>query len=232
MSSYRGTAERPDQLRAIGGVIAVHVALAVLILLGLNVTMVRHAVETLTTIQISQQPPPPPPPPAARPDRAATRRWTATAPKAEQSPKAVPQKVLAAPPLPLSKAPAAGAPSSGAASPGVGSGAGDAGSGEGGGGSPDFSRYTPARMIQPLTNRDYRTLTGNRLPAGSGDVAIVIGPEGRITNCRLVRSSGDPAVDSGLCPLIASRLYFLPARDDHGRPIDYSTNFRAQWSQR
>ena len=60
MSSYRGTAEAPDKAKAIAAVVAVHVALAAVILSGLNVSMVRHAVDQLKIIAISNPPPPPP----------------------------------------------------------------------------------------------------------------------------------------------------------------------------
>ena len=54
MSSYRGTADRPgfdnnSRAKAIAAVVAVHAALAFVILSGLNVRMVRSAVERLTT---------------------------------------------------------------------------------------------------------------------------------------------------------------------------------------
>jgi periplasmic protein TonB len=236
MSSYRGTADRPDQAKAIAAVVAVHVALAVLILTGLNVSTVRRAVEQLTTIDIKEPPPPPPvppPKPASKPQQA-KKPAGAPAPKAQPTPVVAPVAKLPVPsPIPAAKIAGTGsASSSGAGTSGTGTGAGGSGSGPGGGGHADYSRFSPPRLVSPLRNRDYQMLTANRLPTGSGDVAIVIAPNGRISNCRVIRSSGDSFVDSGLCPLIVSRLYFSPARDDQGRPIAYSTNFHAQWSLR
>ena len=236
MSSYRGTANGPDQAKAIAAVIAVHVALAAIILTGLNVRMVSHAVERLTTIDIEEPPPPPPikpPPPAPKPQQM-KKAAGAPAPKAEPTPVVAPQPKIPAPsPIPAAKVAGTGAASNlGASTSGTGTGAGGAGNGPGGGGYADYSRFTPARLITPLRNRDYQALTANRMPSGSGDVAIVVAPNGRISSCRVIRSSGDPYVDGGLCPLVASRLYFAPARDDQGRPIAYSTNFHAQWSLR
>ena len=63
MSSYTGTADRPDQAKAIAAVVAVHIALAAAILTGLNVRMVTHVVEQLKTFDIREPPPPPPEPP-------------------------------------------------------------------------------------------------------------------------------------------------------------------------
>lgn len=235
MPSYRATADRPDQAKAIAATVAVHIALAAIILTGLKVAMVRQAVEQMTTIDVREPPPPPPTRPHAAP-----RPQLAKKPAGPPAPKAEPTPVVAPPaklpvPSPIAAASVAGAGSataSGASSAGNGTGAGGAGNGAGGGGQADYSRFTPARLVVPLRNRDYEALTGSRLPAGSGDVAIVIAPNGRVSGCRVIRSSGDGMVDSGLCPLLASRLLFRPALDEQGRPIAYSTNFHAQWSLR
>ena len=64
MSSYQGAADRPDRAKAIAAVIAVHAALAFVILTGLNVRMVQQAVDELKTFNIVQPPPPPSQPPA------------------------------------------------------------------------------------------------------------------------------------------------------------------------
>jgi hypothetical protein len=47
MASYRST-DREDRAKAIAGVLLVHVALGAVILTGLNVSMVRRAVEQST----------------------------------------------------------------------------------------------------------------------------------------------------------------------------------------
>jgi protein TonB len=237
MSSYTGTAGRPDRAKAIAAVVAVHAALAFVILSGLNVRTVSEAVDALKTFNLAQPPPPPPvppPPPKPRPQPEMKKAAGAPAKRAEPAPIVAPAPKIPVPsPLPAAKVAGTGtASSSGAAAAGSGTGAGGAGNGPGGGGYADYSRFTPAKLLTPLRNRDYQALTANRMPSGSGDVAIVIAPSGHISNCRLIRSSGDPYVDAGLCPLVASRLYFSPARDDQGRPISYSTNFHAQWSLR
>ena len=60
-------------------------------------------------------------------------------------------------------------------------------------------------------------------------VSLRIEATGQPSNCRILRSSGDPYVDSGLCPLISERLRFLPALDDRGRPIAYQLDYVATW---
>ena len=76
MSSYRGIAGGSDRAKAIAAVATVHVALAFLILSGLNVSMVRHAVDQLKIIAINNPPPPPPvqPPPKPVPEPRAAKK--------------------------------------------------------------------------------------------------------------------------------------------------------------
>lgn len=233
MSSYLGTADRPDQAKAIAAVIAVHVALAAIILSGLNVRIVSRAVERLTTIDIKEPPPPPParpPLPAPKPSQA-KKAAGAPAPKAEPtSVVAPPPRIPVQTPIPAAKVASTGsASSSGAGASGTGTGAGGAGNGPGGGGYADYSRYTPARLVRNLSREDYRLIAGGRLPSGAAVVHLSVEPSGLPTNCRLVRSSGDPYVDSGLCPLITERLRFLPALNDQGRPIPYQLDYVATW---
>jgi periplasmic protein TonB len=234
MSSYIGTADRPDRAKAIAGVIAVHVALAVIILAGLNVHMVTAAVEQLKTFDIREPPRPPKPPPqrpAPRPQRA---RQAAGEParKAEAAPIVAPAPKLPVPsPIPAAKVAGTGsAPSSGAGTAGTGTGAGGSGTGPGGGGYGEFSGYTPARLVRNLSRGDYRSITGGMMPMGSADVAIVVSARGSVSGCRLIRSSGNATVDARLCPLVEQRLSFRPALDASGRPIDFRTNFHATWS--
>ena len=163
MSSYSGTADRPDKARAIAAVIAVHAALAAIILTGLNVRLVGQAVERLTTINIKEPPPPPPVPPAepAPKPQQVKKPAGAPAPKAEPAPVVAPPAEAAAP---LAHSRSQGRRhghrlSSGAGTPGTGTGAGGSGNGPGGGGYADFSRFTPA---QPRPQPQPRRLPSHR----------------------------------------------------------------------
>jgi protein TonB len=42
---------------------------------------------------------------------------------------------------------------------------------------------------------------------------------GRATDCRVVQSSGVPAIDAETCRLVTSKLRFRPARDRQGSPV-------------
>lgn len=232
MGSYTGQPDTPQRATALAGVVAVHAVLAAIILAGLNVHAIRRAVETMTTIDVAPPPPPPParPPPAQKPDRAKLAEGAAG--KRSKPTQIVAPPAPAKPVNPMPAAPVAGTGSqstAGAAASGSGTGAGGSGSGLGGGGSGDFSRYTPARLVRNIGRRDYAAIVGGRMPAGSADASLTVTPSGTIADCRIVRSSGDSAIDRGLCPLLARRLLFRPARDDRGRPISYRTNYHASW---
>jgi protein TonB len=231
MSSYRGTADRPDQAKAIVGVVLVHIALAAIILSGLNVSTVKQAVERLTTINIIQPPPPRPvqPPPKPIPKPAAAKPEGAAAKKAEPSPVVAPEPKLPVPsPVPAAKIAGTGnAARSGAASSGNGTGAGGAGNGPGGGG--DFTGYTPARKITKIPDREYRHLADSGLAAGSVAIAIRVNPDGTVSNCRVVRSSGNSAADSLMCQLTIEYVRFSPARDPSGRAVAQDVTFAPNW---
>jgi len=232
VSSYRGTAEAPDQAKAIAAVAAVHVALAAIIFAGLNVSMVRHAVDQLKIITINQPPPPPPvqppPKPAPRP-QAAKKPEGAAAKKAEPSPVVAPNPHIPVPsPLPAAKVAGTGsATASGAAQAGSGTGAGGSGSGTGGGG--DFSGYTPARRVTRIPNREYRALSATGIPSGVVGVTVKVNTDGSVSNCRVARSSGDRSVDGLMCQLTLRYIRFEPARDRAGRAVAQDITFYPNW---
>ena len=232
VSSYRGTSDRPDQARAIGAVVAVHVALAYLILSGLNVEMVRRAVEQITTIDIRSVPPPPPvepPPKKVNEPKAMKKPEGASAKSAEPTPVVAPEPKLPTP-SPLPAAPIAGSGSatrSGAALSGSGTGAGGAGNGPGDGG--DFSGFTPARRISKIPNSEYDNLASTGLRRGSVGVMVRVNPDGTVSNCRVARSSGVPLADGMMCQLTLRYIRFDPARDANGRPIAQDVTFFPNW---
>jgi protein TonB len=230
MSSYRGTADRSDQAKAIAAVVAVHIALAFIILSGLNVQEVKQAVEHLTTVDIIQPPPPPPvqPPRAAPKPQAMEKPQGVAAKKAEPSPVVEPQPKLPTPsPVPAAKVAGTGsATNAGAASSGVGTGAGGAGIGAGGGGTTGF---TPARKLTKIPNREYRRLADSGMTAGSVAITIRVNPDGTVSNCRVIRSSGNSTADSLMCQLTLEYIRFSPARDREGRAIAQDVTFAPNW---
>ena len=232
MSSYRGTADRPDQAKAIAAVVAVHAALAFVILSGLNVPNVRQVVDQLTTIAINQPPPPPPvhppkPPPKPQPMK---KPEGAAARQAQPTPVVAPQPKLPVPsPIPAAKVAGAGSSTfSGAAQAGSGTGAGGSGNGPGGGG--NGAGFTPAEKITKIPNQEYRRLVAvSGMDRGTVGVAIRVTPDGAASNCRVVRSSGNPVADELMCQLTEQYVRFRPARDPYGRAVAQDVTWYPNW---
>jgi protein TonB len=229
MGSYSGTVDTRGRATAIAAVTAVHVALAIVILTGLNVRMVSRAVEELKTFNIVEPPPPPPnpPPPKPRPEQA-KHEAGAPAKKAEATPVVAPQpRIPETSPIPAAKIAGTGnAPSSGAGTSGTGTGAGGSGNGIGGGG----AGYTPAQKITKIPNQEYRRLVAiSGMERGTVGVAIRVTAEGLSTNCRVVRSSGSPTADELMCQLTEQYVRFRPARDPSGRAIAQDITWYPNW---
>ena len=94
------------------------------------------------------------------------------------------------------------------------------------------AKVPPQPSISPgtwVTNNDYPT---EALRASlSGDVAflLVVGADGKSTDCRVVHSSGVPLLDQTTCSLISRRARFKPAQNDAGQAVTgYYVN-RVRW---
>lgn len=237
MSSYRGTAPGPDRAKAIAAVVAVHAALAFVILSGLNVHDVRQAVDQLTIIAIREPPPPPPP---VQPPKPAPKPQAMKQPEGEPAKKAEPTPVVApAPripvpsPIPAAKIAGTGtATRSGAAQAGSGTGAGGSGTGTGGGGYGDYSRFTPARLVSNIPNFEYAKLASTGIPSGLVGVVILVNTNGSVSNCRIARSSGDPSIDRLVCAMTERYVRFDPARDPYGRAVAQDITYFPNWRRR
>jgi protein TonB len=214
------------------GALAVTAILGAGILTGLNVRMVGRAVERLQAFDISlPEPPPPEPPPKLEPAKAAKEKAAPAAPK--PSPIVAPKPEVQLPAKQVIAAAAragAGASSgTGAGGAGTGTGAGGSGSGTGGGG----SGFTPAQKISKIPDSQYRRLESvSGLRRGSVGLSIRVTPEGRASNCRVVRSSGSSAADSLMCQLTERYIRFRPARDPRGRAVAQDVTWYPNWSPR
>ena len=235
MSTYRGTAGRQDQAKAIAAVVAVHAALAFIILSGLNVRIVSDAVSALKTFNIEQPPPPPPlppPPPRQRPRQAPKKPAGAPAKKAQASPIVAPPPRIPVPsPVPAAKVAGAGnAPTSGAGNSGTGTGLGGSGYGPGGGGT--GGSFTPARKLTKIPDHEYKRFAATGTAYGSVAISLRVNPDGTVSNCRIARSSGNPGADALMCELTVQYVRFSPARDPSGRPIAQDVTWVPNWAPR
>jgi protein TonB len=245
MAYYQG-AETPDRWKAAAGVFAVHVALAAVLVTGLNVDIVTRAVDQLQTFDIADEVPPPPvpepPPPKPRQSSAPKQKAAPANIKSKPTPVVDPEPKTALPiPLPMNTSKVRGPEgmdrTAGASNvPGLGTGAGGQGSGFGGGGSGGFGRgagsgvgFTPARIIGRIPHSEYRRISAGRLRQGSATISFRVTPDGRMANCRVVRSSGDSQVDWIVCDAASRYMRFSPARDANGRAISQDMSFTPTW---
>ena len=229
MSSYRANADPSARAKAIAGVVAVHAALAAVVVFGLQVDMVKRAVDRMTVVEFREPPPPPPPPPPQTKPHQARQPAGAPAKEAQATPVVAPvPRLPVKPPIVAAKVAGSGnAASSGAGAAGNGTGAGGAGNGPGGGG--DYSRFTPARRVTRIPNSEYRRLAGTGIVSGSVGVTIKVNPDGSPSNCRVARSSGDRSIDGLMCELTLRYVRFDPARDPAGRPVAQDVTFFPNW---
>ena len=230
MATYADTATRPDRAKAVLAVVAVHAALAFIILSGLSVGVVRQAVEHLTTIGIQVPSPPPPvrPPKVAPRSRAASKPEGAAAKNADSAPIVAPEpKLPVSPPVPAAKIAGTGnAPTAGAAASGLGTGAGRNGNGLGGGAS---GAFTPARKITKIPDSEYRRFRALGFTRGIVGLGLRINADGTPSNCRIVATSGNAQEDALMCQLTLAYVRFSPALDPDGRPIAQDVTFYTNW---
>ena len=229
-----------DRVRAAAPALVVHALLALLILRGLGVATGLPAPEILKLVNLT---PPPPPVPEVHPPRApdpSSRREGAAAPPesriasdrdcraaagaaatARHSRRARRRTRLRArlrrhaPPRPRHRRRRdrhrhRQRPLRQRSGQRPGDGDGD---GRGGG-------YSPPRRIRGrISDRDYPAAVGEAGIGGTVSVIYAIEPDGRATDCRITRSSGNRALDATTCRLIEERFRFEPSRDRSGRPV-------------
>ena len=72
--------------------------------------------------------------------------------------------------------------------------------------------------------------SAGRIPQGSATISFRVNSDGRMSNCRVVRSSGDSYVDSIVCDAATRHMRFRPARDPNGRAVGQDLTYTPTWS--
>lgn len=113
---------------------------------------------------------------------------------------------------------------------GPGTGAGGTGTGDGSGngvGTGDAIAERAHLVSPPLSSRDFPFEMEQRLASGAAPfVMFTVLPSGRVTNCRVYQSSGDPALDSATCALVVSRFVYRPAFNRRGEAVASEMAYR------
>ena len=239
---YRTDLNPRDKGGAMAAVLAIHAGLAFALLHmsgQIDLGDPQRALQVFDLDEVVPPPPPPPPPPrqAEQPKPKDDEGGSAPNIKSEATPIVAPRPVIelpVTPPVAVTETPAQGAaPTQGAApvrGPGTGTGGSGTGTGSGsgagaGGGGGVAER---ARLLTPsLRSRDFpgafrRLLASGRAPF----VMFTVLPNGRVTNCKIYQSSGDPTLDNVTCSLVTSRFVYRPAYDRRGQPIESQMAYR------
>ncbi|MGN6377155.1 MAG: energy transducer TonB [Sphingomonas sp.] len=238
MSAIRPT--NRDRLGAAAITATVVAALGYALIAGLGVAVPREIAAPLAVFTVAPEPPPPPPEPLPPAPVRDTKPSGAAAPanlrsKATPVTAAVPiVPLVTPPPVTIAPKPDSGADSStGAADvPGPGPGSGgdgnSTGSGNGGNGS-GAGGVPPHRIAGRLSKGDLPEALIR--PGGGGTVSVlyVVSPQGRVTDCEVTRSSGNPELDDMTCRLIEQRFRFEPSRDSAGRAVESMVEENHTW---
>lgn len=100
---------------------------------------------------------------------------------------------------------------------------------------PSPSGFTP-RAAKPLgapgkwvSDADYPAGALHRGQQGASAFELTIGPDGRVRDCRITRSSGSADLDAATCAKVSERASFTPARDAHGDLVAGSFSGVIRW---
>ena len=66
---------------------------------------------------------------------------------------------------------------------------------------------------------------------GSLDAQLTIGADGRVSNCSVVRTSGNSELDALTCRIVQERARFTPAQDAQGRAVSSRANATYVWGR-
>jgi len=219
---------------ALAAVAIVQLGVGLALLRGLNVDISRggEIVQRLVNVTLAKPPPPLPPPPVRV--KPAEKPHQASAPKAAPEklggsagpkPAHAPPSVTPIVPVKPTAAPSGGGTGTGPAiGSGAGGGTGGTGYGAGQGGGTDLELISG-----DITRRDYPKHLGNAGIGGTDSVSFTVQVNGRVTGCRVTRSSGVPELDALTCVLITQRFRFRPATDRYGRPVSETIDWDQDW---
>jgi periplasmic protein TonB len=215
---------------ALAAVALVQLGLAIILFRGFHVDVTRpgEMIQRLVEVTLAKPPPPlvpiePPKPQhhqAAAPKTEPAKPGGSPGPKPAHAPPSVTPVVAVKPSV---------APSGGGTGAGPALGAG-AGGGTGGNGYGDNDGGTDLEQIAgEIGPRDYPRDLGDARIGGRVSVTLTVEPNGRVSSCRLIRSSGSVELDALTCRLMQQRFRFRPSTDRYGRPVRDEVDWDYDW---
>jgi len=234
---YRSDLNNRDKGGAIAGVVAIHAALLFAFLHLSGRMNIADPQSVLQIIDVSRVPPPPPPPPPRQAQRTKPKeKEGGSAPKnikSEATPVVAPKPRIVTPPVqPIvaSETPRQGSeatqgasnvrgPGTGAGGSGTGTGSGSGGNGPGGAG--DGGVAEPPRLATPvLRGRDIPRDLLDQWPSGVPVfLRLRVNPQGYVSECNVLRGTGNGTIDNAMCNIAHDRLRFRPALNRNGQAV-------------
>jgi protein TonB len=233
---YRPNLNTRDKSGAGALVIAIHAALLFAFLNISGKMNLADPQSVMRVFDVRDAPPPPPPPPQQQQKAKPKEKEGGSAPKnikSEATPVVAPKPKIETPPVQKiaatetprqGAAPTQGAsdvrgPGTGAGGVGTGTGSGSGGNGPGGGG--DGGVADPPHLISPvLTGRDLPRDLLRQWPAGVPVfLRLRVNPQGYVSECNVLRGTGNPSIDNTMCNVAHDRLRFRPAVNRSGQPV-------------
>jgi TonB family protein len=86
-----------------------------------------------------------------------------------------------------------------------------------------------ANLATYLSSGDYPIQAMRLNQQGTVGFDLDVSPEGRVTHCHVISSSGSELLDLTTCQIMLLRARFEPARDDAGNPVPDRTSARITW---
>lgn len=233
--SYTGQISTRQRALSGGGTLVAVIAVGLALASGLDLKVVRTASEAISAMAIPVPPVPEPVAPSKVPSQKASGKASPANKLAKAAPIAAPPPRLppVVPPVAAAPRPGTGNDASAGATPepGPGSGAGGRGDGTGAGGTGNGTGggTKAAWRSGTIRDRDYPREASRAKAGGEVEVRFTIEVSGRVSGCRVSRSSGDASLDQTTCALIEERFRFKPATNAVGDPIASQYGWRQRW---
>jgi len=227
----------PKRLRVgiIIAIILIHIAMIAGLIRAFAPGIASQVVDKMAgafTVTITSPPPQPEPEPAPpEKEGAAAPVGKKAKPKKETAPE---PKVVVAKKLAPKVASTGNDVRSGAGDEGEGTGAGGegqgTGSGRGGDGQGGGGAARAVKIAGDINSaRDYPKKSREQRLGDHVIVALTVGADGRVKNCRVHRASQDPEADRITCQLATQRFRFKPATDRRGRAVQSVFGWQQRW---
>lgn len=98
---------------------------------------------------------------------------------------------------------------------------------------PPPPKFEPARahanLSSYVSDADYPDTALRGEEQGTTRFRLLVGSDGKVTNCIVTGSSGSSALDSATCRLMKSRARFTPARDSNGNSTTDNVASAIRW---